>query len=314
MRRQAAASKAAAAEAKAAAEKAKAKAKAKEAAEQKQMQVTAAKKRADAAKKAAAKSKSIAAKKAAAKAAQANEAAAKKEAAEKAAKQEAEEAAAESDAAKAAAKKAKARGRDGVVGQGLSAAGPMQSGGAGKTSNKLPERGAAASGVLHFAANSIVVCSICKACMATPQRCKELLCFNCKTPLLLLPLPLPLSPSAAMATKESLTASIKELAAKVTALKQAKESKDVFMPVVKEMQALKAQYDQNAPPLLFLLARPPAPRGHARPPPRGAAGSLPDSPSGMSGHELTVRRELSGCFTVAHPPTAQVQGGDGGGL
>ena len=192
MRRQAAASKAAAAEAKAAAEKAKAKAKAKEAAEQKQMQVTAAKKRADAAKKAAAKSKSIAAKKAAAKAAKANEAAAKKEAAEKAAKKEAEEAAAESDAAKAAAKKAKARGRDGAVGQGLSAAGPMQSGGgAGKTSNKLPERGAAASGVLHFAANSIVVCSICKACMATPQRCKELLCFNYKTPLLLLPLPLP---------------------------------------------------------------------------------------------------------------------------
>ena len=191
MRRQAAASKAAAAEAKAAAEKAKAKAKAKEAAEQKQMQVTAAKKRADAAKKAAAKSKSIAAKKAAAKAAKANEAAAKKEAAEKAAKKEAEEAAAESDAAKAAAKKAKACQEGDVVGQGLSAAGPMQSGGAGKTSNKLPERGAAASGVLHFAANSIVVCSICKACMATPQRCKELLCFNYKTPLLLLPLPLP---------------------------------------------------------------------------------------------------------------------------
>ena len=45
---------------------------------------------------------------------------------------------------------------------------------------------------------------------------------------------------------ESLTAAIKEKADKVSALKKAKEPKDVFMPFVLEMLALKKECD--APP------------------------------------------------------------------
>ena len=62
--------------------------------------------------------------------------------------------------------------------------------------------------------------------------------------------------AAGPATKESLTAAIKEKADKVTALKKAKEPKDVFMPFVLEMLALKKECAASAPPRPF----PPRPR------------------------------------------------------
>ena len=116
-----------------------------------------------------------------------------------------------------------------------------------------------------------------------------------------------------MATKESLTASIKELAAKVTALKQAKESKDVFMPVVKEMQALKAQYDQNAPSAP-VFARKAARPTWARAP---AAPRLDPSLTAARACLATSSQyavSSPGVLLSPIPPPAQVQGGDGGGL